>query len=208
MSFFSINSGQLIQIFNRAITDYHIFDNINHEVTFPVEFNHFDQLLYRKCWIDTVQWHLEDLIRDPEIDPAEALAIKRKIDSSNQTRTDLVEQIDEFLIKNLHSEKIKEDSRINTESPGWAIDRLSILLLKIYHMEEQVNRKKTTEIFQAEVANKLYILLNQKTDLSTAIDQLIEDVLSGKRVVRTYRQMKMYNDDNLNPILYRKNSGS
>ena len=155
-----------------------------------------------KCWIDTVQWHFEDIIRDPQIDPAEALLLKRRIDKSNQDRTDLVEQIDSYFREIYKDVKVQDDASINTESPAWAVDRLSILALKIYHRREQVERPEASAEHKAKCQAKLDVLLEQQVDLSTAIDQLLEDIEAGRKYMKVYRQMKMYNDPSTNPVLY------
>ena len=161
-----------------------------------------DASLYRKCWIDTVQWHLEDIIRDPGIDPAAALQLKRRIDRSNQERTDLVEEIDSQLREKYKDVKPLPEATINTESPAWAIDRLSILALKIYHMREQAGRADADAEHRAKCAAKLDVLLEQQTDLGTAICQLLDDIEAGRKYMKVYRQMKMYNDPATNPVLY------
>ena len=192
------------RIFNQAIHDYHVKDNIDTPICNPFEEGTIENRLYLKCWIDTVQWHFEDIIRDPEIDPVEALALKRRIDKSNQDRTDLVEQIDSYF-RELYKEVIVDaDARINTESPAWAVDRLSILALKIYHMKEQAERTDATPEHVAKCKAKLSVLLEQQKDLSTAIDQLLEDIAAGRKYMKVYRQMKMYNDVDTNPVLYKK----
>lgn len=192
------------QIFNQAIRDYHITDNIDTPISNPYERDDIENRLYLKCWIDTVQWHFEDIIRDPRIDPVEALSLKRRIDRSNQDRTDLVEQIDSYF-RQLYSEvQPLPDARINTESPAWAIDRLSILALKIYHMREQVERGDATEEHRHKCQAKLDVLLEQQVDLSMAIDQLLDDIQAGRKYMKVYRQMKMYNDPATNPVLYKK----
>ncbi|MGN0069759.1 MAG: DUF4254 domain-containing protein [Prevotella sp.] len=192
------------QIFNQAIRDYHITDNIDTPISNPYERDDIENRLYLKCWIDTVQWHFEDIIRDPRIDPVEALSLKRRIDRSNQDRTDLVEQIDSYF-RQLYSEvQPLPDARINTESPAWAIDRLSILALKIYHMREQVERGDATEEHRQKCQAKLDVLLEQQVDLSMAIDQLLDDIQAGRKYMKVYRQMKMYNDPATNPVLYKK----
>ena len=168
---------QCNQIFRQVIRDYHITDDIDATISNPYDSNSIENRLYLKCWIDTVQWHLEDIIRDPHIDPLEALSLKRRIDRSNQDRTDLVEQIDSYFRQKYSDVSVAPDARINTESPAWAVDRLSILALKIYHMNK---------------------------DLSLAIDQLLEDIEAGRKYMKVYRQMKMYNDPATNPILYQK----
>ena len=190
------------KIFNQAIADYHIKDNIDTPINNPFAEGTIENRLYLKCWIDTVQWHFEDIIRDPQIDPAEALVLKRRIDKSNQDRTDLVEQIDSYFREVYKDVKVQDDARINTESPAWAVDRLSILALKIYHMKEQVDRPEASAEHKAKCQAKLNVLLEQQVDLSTAIDQLLEDIEAGRKYMKVYRQMKMYNDPSTNPVLY------
>ena len=190
------------KIFNQAINDYHVKDNIDTPINNPFEEGSIENRLYLKCWIDTVQWHFEDIIRDPQIDPAEALLLKRRIDKSNQDRTDLVEQIDSYFREIYKDVKVQDDARINTESPAWAVDRLSILALKIYHMKEQVERPEASAEHKAKCQAKLDVLLEQQVDLSTAIDQLLEDIEAGRKYMKVYRQMKMYNDPSTNPVLY------
>ena len=190
------------KIFNPAIADYHIKDNIDTPINNPFAEGTIENRLYLKCWIDTVQWHFEDIIRDPQIDPAEALVLKRRIDKSNQDRTDLVEQIDSYFREIYKDVKVQSDARINTESPAWAVDRLSILALKIYHMKEQVERPEASAEHKAKCQAKLDVLLEQQVDLSTAIDQLLEDIEAGRKYMKVYRQMKMYNDPSTNPVLY------
>lgn len=190
------------KIFNQAINDYHVKDNIDTLINNPFEEGSIENRLYLKCWIDTVQWHFEDIIRDPQIDPAEALLLKRRIDKSNQDRTDLVEQIDSYFREIYKDVKVQDDARINTESPAWAVDRLSILALKIYHMKEQVERPEASAEHKAKCQAKLDVLLEQQVDLSTAIDQLLEDIEAGRKYMKVYRQMKMYNDPSTNPVLY------
>ena len=197
-------TDQANKIFNQAIQDYHLTDNVDTPIHNPYERDTIEFNLYLKCWIDTVQWHLEDIIRDPHINPNDALDLKRRIDRSNQDRTDLVENIDSYF-RVLYSEvNPLPDARLNTESPAWAVDRLSILALKIYHMQEQVNRQEASEEHRAKCKAKLSVLLEQQVDLSTAIDQLLEDIEAGRKYMKVYRQMKMYNDPSTNPILYKK----
>lgn len=188
-------------IFQKSIETYHIKDDVYQEFTNPYPKDKVEHLLYRKNWIDTVQWHYEDIIRDPDIDPEAALDLKRKIDASNQDRTDLVEYIDSYFLKKHQSVQVKDDATINTESPAWAIDRLSILALKIYHMQEEVNRADASQEHIDKCSAKLNVLLEQKKDLSTAIDQLLADIEAGDKYMKVYKQMKMYNDDELNPVL-------
>ncbi|WP_430964938.1 DUF4254 domain-containing protein [Spongiimicrobium sp. 2-473A-2-J] len=188
-------------IFEKCITAYHVKDDVYQTFENPYPKEDIAHLLYRKNWIDTVQWHYEDIIRDPDIDPVSALGLKRKIDASNQDRTDLVEYIDSYFLKKYQSVQIKPNATINTESPAWAIDRLSILALKIYHMQEEADRKDASPEHNAKCKEKLEVLLEQKRDLSTAIDQLLSDFESGNKFMKVYKQMKMYNDEELNPIL-------
>ena len=193
---------QANQIFQQAIRDYHLTDNVDTPMRNPYERESIEYNLYLKCWIDTVQWHYEDIIRDPHIDPTEALSLKRRIDHSNQDRTDLVENIDSYF-RHIYSDvKPLPDARLNTESPAWAVDRLSILALKIWHMEEQVEREDADEEHRQRCRAKLNVLLEQQVDLSTAIDQLLEDIEAGRKYMKVYRQMKMYNDPSTNPVLY------
>lgn len=191
-------------IFERAIADYHLTDDVNTPIKNPYQKDSIENRLYLKCWIDTVQWHFEDLIRDPHIDPLEALQLKRRIDQSNQDRTDLVEQIDSYFRQYYSDVKVLDNATINTESPAWAIDRLSILALKIYHMKEQAERTDASEEHRQKCQAKLNVLLEQQVDLSTAIDQLLDDIQAGRKYMKVYRQMKMYNDPSTNPVLYKK----
>ena len=190
------------EIFNQAIRDYHIKDDVNTPINNPYDRDSIENRLYLKCWIDTVQWHFEDIIRDPHIDPVEALNLKRRIDRSNQDRTDLVEQIDSYFRQQFSDVKPNADATIKTESPAWAIDRLSILALKIYHMREQVERTDVAEEHIRKCQEKLNVLAEQQIDLGTAIDQLLEDIQEGRKYMKVYRQMKMYNDPSTNPVLY------
>ena len=189
-------------IFEQAINDYHVVDDVDQPLKNPYEVGTIEYYLYVKNWIDTVQWHFEDIIRDPKIDPEAALVLKRRIDKSNQDRTDLVEMIDSYFLDKYKDVEVLPDATINTESPAWAVDRLSILALKIYHMREQVNRKDADAEHIAKCQQKLDVLLEQQKDLSTAIDQLLADIEVGRKYMKVYKQMKMYNDPSTNPILY------
>lgn len=193
-----------LTLFRQVLVDYHQIDQVDTPLhnTYPT--NSLDSLLYHKCWVDTVQWHLEDLVRDPSIEPVKGLELKRRIDASNQLRTDLVEEIDDYILGQLHGVTIQANATLNTESPAWAIDRLSILALKIYHMREEAERKNAGESHQIKCAQKLCVLLEQEKDLSLSIDQLLEDLSAGKKIMKVYRQMKMYNDASLNPVLYQQ----
>ncbi|EFB93492.1 MAG: DUF4254 domain-containing protein [Prevotella bivia] len=192
------------KIFNQAIRDYHITDDVNTPINNPYDRDSIENRLYLKCWIDTVQWHYEDLIRDPHINAEEGMSLKRRIDHSNQDRTDLVEQIDSYFRQLYSDVRPAEDATINTESPAWAVDRLSILALKIYHMQEQTERTDASAEHIKKCKAKLAVLLEQQQDLNTAIDQLLDDIKSGHKYMKVYRQMKMYNDPTTNPILYKK----
>lgn len=191
-------------IFSSATAYYHTMDNVDATMVNPYEVRTIEYYLFLKNWIDAVQWHLEDIIRDPQIDPIEALAIKRRIDASNQDRTDLVELIDSYFLDQYKEVIVKSEAIINTESPAWAIDRLSILALKIYHMQQEAERTDATAEHVAACQIKLNTLLTQRVDLSSAIDQLLMDIELGKKFMKVYKQMKMYNDPSLNPVLYAK----
>ena len=190
------------EIFNQAIRDYHLTDNVDTPIHNPYERGSIEYRLYLKCWIDTVQWHLEDLIRDPHINPVDGMNLKHRIDRSNQDRTDLVEQIDSYFRQLYCDVKVLDGATINTESPAWALDRLSILDLKIYHMREQTQRTDASQEHIEKCKQKLNVLLEQQRDLSTAICQLLEDIEAGRKYMKVYRQMKMYNDPATNPVLY------
>ena len=198
-----MTSKQCIKLFNQSINDYHVKNSVETLITNPFEEGTVASLMYLKNWVDTVQWHYEDIIRDPEIDPIAGMQLKRKIDKSNQHRTDLVEEIDDFYIEQYQSVKVGEQAVLNTESPAWVIDRLSILCLKIYHMQEQVDRVGVSEAHKQQCENKLAILKEQEVDLSVSFDQLLEDFSKGSKKIKVYRQMKMYNDADLNPVLYK-----
>lgn len=192
------------EIFNQAIRDYHVKDDVDTPISNPYDRDSIENRLYLKCWIDTVQWHYEDLIRDPHINPVDGMNLKHRIDRSNQDRTDLVEQIDSYFRQLFSDVTPLPDATINTESPAWAIDRLSILALKIYHMREQTERTDATPEHIARCKDKLTVLMEQQKDLSTAIDQLLDDIKAGRKYMKVYRQMKMYNDPATNPVLYKK----
>ena len=198
-----MSSNLFFEVFEQSIIDYHVYDSIEQEVKNQYNKEDFKFLLYQKNWIDTVQWHLEDIIRDPEIHPKEALKIKRIIDASNQKRTDLVEFIDGHFLQKYKNVKVFDTATINTETIAWAIDRLSILALKIFHMREEANRESAEEKHKLNCQSKLDVLMDQKKDLCEAIDQLIQDIEEGKKYIKVYKQMKMYNDEDLNPVLYK-----
>ena len=190
-------------IFKEVIEKYHIIDRVDQDFSNPYDSQsqNLEHLLYRKCWIDTVQWHYEDIIRDPNIDPKSALTLKRQIDASNQDRTDMVKYIDSYFLEKYKMTSVKENATINTESPAWGVDRLSILALKVFHMNEETTRDNASEDHRNSCQVKLNILLEQRLDLSTAIDQLLNDIESGVKYMKVYKQMKMYNDHELNPVL-------
>ena len=189
-------------IFEQSIKTYHIVDDVYQPVVNPFNKGTIEYLLFAKNWVDTVQWHYEDIVRDPNIDPVAALDLKRKIDASNQVRTDMVEYIDSYLLDKYKNVSVKPNAKINTESPAWAIDRLSILALKIYHMNEEATRFEATAEHRAKCQEKLNVLLDQKNDMFVSISQLIEDIEAGDKYMKVYKQMKMYNDEELNPVLY------
>ncbi|WP_293883779.1 DUF4254 domain-containing protein [Sphingobacterium sp. UBA1498] len=189
-------------IFQRAIQDYHVYDQIEHPIQNPYDKQSLEHLLYLKCWIDTVQWHMEDVVRNPAIDPKEGLHWKRRIDESNQYRTDTVEYIDSYFLQKFQDIQVRPTATINTESPAWAIDRLSILALKIYHMEQETLRADASEAHINTCQEKLNVLLEQRKDLSQSIDELMDAIASGDKYMKVYKQMKMYNDPSLNPVLY------
>jgi hypothetical protein len=189
-------------VFEQSIVDYHKYDNVDQPIANPYAQDQFEHLLYLKNWIDTVQWHFEDIIRDPQIDPVAALTLKRRIDASNQERTDMVEYIDSYFLQKYSGVTAKNNAKINSESPAWAFDRLSILALKIYHMQEEATRAEASPEHRANCQTKLNVLLEQRSDLSTAIDDLLHDIEHGEKFMKVYKQMKMYNDEELNPVLY------
>lgn len=197
-------SSSAWDIFSKSVEDYHINNNIDFPINNPFEKGSLEQLLYAKNWIDTVQWHLEDIIRDENIDPVDALKLKRRIDASNQQRTDLVEYIDSWFLQKYQNITPKSEAKINTETVAWAIDRLSILVLKVYHMNQEATRESASDEHRAKCTEKLNVLLEQKKDLSQAIDFLLEEIEKGNVKMKTYKQMKMYNDESLNPVLYQK----
>lgn len=203
-----LNANQCYEAFQRSIDDYHVTDHVDAPVKNPYPAGSFEHLLYAKNWIDTVQWHLEDIIRLPEINPAEALQIKRRIDKSNQDRTDMVEKMDDYFLDQFKSVTPKPSAKINSETPAWLLDRMSILLLKIYHMKEQTERKDASAEHIAKCKAKLDVLMEQRSDMQLAFDQLMEDIRTGDRKMKVYRQMKMYNDASLNPMLYQKSSSN
>ncbi len=198
-------SNTALEIFQQSVDDYHKYDDINQPIQNPYPDTSLSHLLYKKNWIDTVQWHYEDIIRDPNINPEKGMDIKRKIDKSNQDRTEMVEYIDSYFL-NKYSQIIpKENASLNSESPAWVLDRFSILVLKIYHMDEEYRREDASEDHKNSCKQKLDILLEQRKDLAEAIDELLNDISTGDKKMKVYKQMKMYNDESLNPILYKNN---
>lgn len=199
-----MKAAQYNELFDETIKKYHVIDEVDQPFENPFDSKSFEHLLYKKNWIDTVQWHYEDIIRLPNIDPVEALVLKRKIDASNQDRTDMVEYIDSYFLEKFKNVTVKKGAKINSETPAWAIDRLSILALKIYHMREEATRESASKEHRAKCQEKLNVLLEQRVDLSTAIDDLLNDFANGEKYVKVYKQMKMYNDADTNPMLYKK----
>jgi hypothetical protein len=199
-----LTSDHCYEIFQQSIDDYHLSDNVDTPVRNPYPGGSVEALLYEKNWIDTVQWHLEDIIRNPEINPAEGIKIKRRIDKSNQDRTDTVERLDDYFLGQFINVIPKAEARMNSETPAWLLDRMSILMLKIYHMKEQTERKDASPDHIFKCQTKLQVLMEQKNDMRLAFDELVEDIQKGNRKFKVYRQMKMYNDSSLNPVLYQK----
>lgn len=199
-----LNSKDCYKVFEQSIQQYHIIDDVDQLLSNPYETGSIENLLFRKNWIDTVQWHFEDIIRNPEIDPKEALLLKRRIDKSNQDRTDLVEVIDHIILQQVADVQPLPNATLNTETPAWAIDRLSILALKIYHMDAETKRTDVDDVHRDACWQKLNVLLEQKTDMFSSIDQLLDDIRAGRKKMKLYKQMKMYNDPALNPVLYKK----
>lgn len=195
-------ANDCFKIFEDTVNEYHKHDDVDAKVENPFAPGTIEHTLFAKNWIDAVQWHLEDIIRDPQIDPVEALALKRRIDKSNQDRTDMVEELDTYFREKYSDVKVAADATINTESPAWALDRLSILALKIYHMQAEVDRTDATAEHLVKCRGKLAVLLEQRADLTTAINQLLDDIAAGRKYMKVYRQMKMYNDPATNPVLY------
>jgi hypothetical protein len=192
------------RIFGQVISDYHLVDSVNTEADNPFEAHTIEHLLYHKCWIDAVQWHVEDEVRRPDINPAEALGLKRRIDQLNQERTNQVELIDDHFVALFANITPGPGARLNTESPAWAIDRLSILALKICHMHIESAREDASPSHREACGRKLAVLLEQRQDLSQSIDELLGDMAAGAKRMKVYRQMKMYNDSSLNPVLYKR----
>lgn len=196
------------KIFDDTVVLYHATDDVDFQPVVPDGYGDIERILFAKNWIDAVQWHLEDIIRDPAIDPVEALALKRRIDRSNQERTDMVERLDSWFLEKYAGVEAVPDAEINTESPAWALDRLSILALKIYHMKAETDRPEAEAAHRDRCCAKLDVLLEQRRDLTEAIDRLLEAYACGRKRMKVYRQMKMYNDPSTNPILYGSGSKS
>lgn len=196
--------NEMFALFERQIKDYHITDSVDAPTRNPYGEGTFEHLLWEKSYIDTVQWHLEDLVRPEDVDPVEALRLKRWIDRSNQRRTDTVERIDDHYMQEFAGVAVRPDAKINTETPAWAIDRLSILALKIYHFGIEAARTDVSAEQHERCVAKLNTLLEQKADLTQAIDDLLKELARGEKRMKLYRQMKMYNDPLLNPMLYNK----
>ena len=198
-----MNASDCIKIFQESITDYHRYDDIDAKIQNPYPVNTIEHHLYHKNWIDTVQWHLEDIIRAAAASE-EVLLLKKRIDASNQDRTDKVEKIDDWFIEQLKNVIPQAESRLNSETPAWLLDRISILQLKIWHMREQTARTDATEEHRQKCQDKLTILLEQEKDMKICYDELLTELFHGIRRMKVYRQMKMYNDATLNPALYQQ----
>ncbi len=201
-----LSASACYAIFESSIANYHIADNVDKPIENLYKTGSFEYLLYLKNWIDTVQWHLEDIIRSPSIAPEELVAVKRRIDASNQHRTDVVEQIDDYFLHCFANIKPAETARLNSETPAWLLDKMSILLLKVYHMKEQTERADVSDEHRAKCAAKLAVLLEQRADMGSCFDELMQEIQAGTRRFKVYRQMKMYNDAALNPVLYKEAS--
>lgn len=197
-----LTAKEAIAIYRKAIADYHLQDHINATLTNPFITESLEGLLYVKAWIDTVQWHLEDIIRRSDISNEVFIETKRKIDAFNQNRTDTVEKIDDLFFTHFSGVEVKENAKLNSETPAWLLDRMSILELKIYHFGEQTERTDVDEAHKIQVSQKLKVLIEQETDLSIAFNELMLDLTAGDKYMKTYKQMKMYNDPSLNPELY------
>lgn len=193
--------SRIYSIFNQAIMDYHVTDSIEQTFVAPIYIDPIDSLYYQKAWIDNVQWHCEDEVRNPTIDAEKVRYYKNKIDSLNQERTNLVEHIDDYILNIYKDIKPQTNARLNTESPAWAIDRLSILALKIYHMGIESNRTDLPEDKKKAYQTKYTLLQEQKNDLIQSIGELLSEINTGNTIFKVYRQVKMYNDNDLNPIL-------
>ncbi|PJZ69446.1 hypothetical protein CH373_15210 [Leptospira perolatii] len=197
----NLDSASVVSVFQKSVQDWHRKEALSEN---PFSKSSLEGLFYQKNQIDTIQWHVEDEIRRPDLPDSELVKLKRKIDSLNQERTDLVEQIDDMISSKYKDVPKKNSARMNSETPAWLIDRMSILELKIYHMEEQTHRKDVSETHLKNCKAKLEILLEQRKDLSVCLDELLDDLSKGDKFYKVYRQMKMYNDKNLNPSLYTK----
>ena len=200
------SASDCYRFFEQSVADYHRTNDVDASICNPYPENSFEALCYLKNWIDTVQWHLEDIVRDPQIDPVKGLELKRRIDRSNQHRTDVVEQMDDRFVQHFSTVIPAPSARLNSETPAWLLDRMSILVLKIWHMREQTERSDATADHIARCRSRLAVLLEQREDMARCFDELMEEVGAGTRRIKVYRQMKMYNDSAMNPVLYQKKS--
>jgi len=200
------SAADCYRTFERSVADYHRTNDVDAPLHNPFTDGSFEALCYLKNWIDTVQWHLEDIVRDPDIDPVKGLELKRRIDKSNQHRTDVVEQMDDRFVQHFSGVTPAPGARLNSETPAWLLDRMSILVLKIWHMREQTERTDAPADHLARCQSRLAILLEQQEDMARCFDELMEEVAAGTRRIKVYRQMKMYNDSSMNPVLYQKKS--
>ena len=176
-----------------------------HQMPFENPYRGFLALVCEQHRRNFELWHEEDKARDPSADDAQIAAVKRRIDRLNQERNDWIERLDAALLQIMDGWGVRPRPKapLNTETPGSVIDRLSILALRIYHMEEQAARADAGEEHRAGARAKLAVLLRQHADLCEAFEQLLSDLFAGRRRTQVYRQFKMYNDPNLNPYLYR-----
>ena len=166
----------------------------------------FPSLVSAQHQVNFELWHQEDLARDPDVSDSKIAGVKRAIDVLNQRRNDLIEQLDQFLVNVLSRENVNttDQTELNSETPGSMIDRLSINALKIYHMNEEIQREDVAESHRKKCFGKLSVLQEQREDLRQCLDKLLVDLSTGKKRLKVYQQMKMYNDESLNPVLYWK----
>ena len=171
-----------------------------------VEASDFPNLVSMQHYVNFELWHQEDMARDPDATDSKIAAVKRAIDVLNQRRNDMIEQMDQYLLDELQKKKINytSETEMNSETPGSIIDRLSINALKIYHMDEEIQRLDVTDEHRKKCSGKLSVLQDQRNDLKKSLETLLADLSSGKKRLKVYQQMKMYNDENLNPVLYQK----
>ena len=170
------------------------------------EVTDFLSLVSKQHFFNFELWHQEDMARDSDAPDSKIAAVKRTIDVLNQQRNDLIEQIDQYLLNILQKKNVQyvKDADMNSETPGSIIDRLSINALKIYHMEEETQRTDVNNDHLKKCSVKVSVLYDQRNDLKKSLDKLLYDLSIGEKQLKVYKQMKMYNDENLNPVLYQK----